>query len=45
MKRLLFTLLILCHIVAYSQNSSDFSSRAKQGLLTYEECMAVSYDQ
>lgn len=44
MKRLLFTLLILCHIVAYSQNSSDFSSRAKQGLLTYEECMAVSYD-
>ena len=27
-----------------SYSSSDFSSRAKQGLLTYEECMAVSYD-
>lgn len=44
MKRLLLHLFILCHIVAYSQNSSDFSSRVKQGLLTYEECMTVSYD-
>lgn len=44
MKKLLFAIFVACHVVAYSQSNSEFSARAKQGLLSYEECMSVPSD-
>lgn len=44
MKRLLLIIFILRHIVVYSQNTSNYTSRAEHGDLSYEECMAVAYE-
>ena len=39
---LLFILVLFC-LPAFSQDDSDFLRRAKEGQLSYEECMAVDF--
>lgn len=44
MKKLLIILLTICHIVAYAQTSSDYQTREKEGMLSFEECMAAPFE-
>lgn len=40
-----FNTLSLCSIAAYCQRDSDFYSRAKAGMLSYDECSSVTEDE
>ena len=44
MKRIIIVIFLLNSIAAYSQSDSAFYSRAKAGMLSYEECITTAED-